>query len=578
MDNKTPITLRLFIFVFLVAAGCAQINTQNQDGKASVTLVKAQSTISNNQGAQISAPTSFPPLKAWFEQSVPDSLKDGIKLPEGVQVTGTEGTADLKFGILGDDGKSLVKSRWVFALVAPFPTVVDNVQWYELEGEWKGRPPSLFAGHPLLMTQSTESALEAVWGTPGENSDIKVVPQAGLLEEAWQNLPSFAIVPFEQLEPRWKVLRVEGISPLDKNFDEQNYKLTVPFGWTGSESSLERLDELKVDVPASNRDLQKMTVLVMTGTTALTRAIALRMEQKGIDYPAAKIGAWLKDADLTHVSNEVAFSPNCPYPKIQENSLQFCSDPKYIRLLNDVGVDIVELTGNHILNWDLPAFKYTLQLYKENNIRYFGGGENLSEARQPLLIEQNGNKLAFIGCNPAGPTIVWATEKRAGGATCDYDWMKGQIASLRQQGYLPVITLQYPEAYDMKPGFHQKEDFDALSDSGAVIVSGSQAHYPQGMTFLKNGFVHYGLGNLFFDQMHNPYNLGISFFEDIDKKPIPGVRIEVIDRHVFYAGKYLGVELLTAVLEDYSQPRPMTGQERESFLQTLFKASGWNTQ
>jgi poly-gamma-glutamate capsule biosynthesis protein CapA/YwtB (metallophosphatase superfamily) len=238
-------------------------------------------------------------------------------------------------------------------------------------------------------------------------------------------------------------------------------------------------------------------------------------------------------------------------------------------------VNVVELTGNHILNWDLPAFEYTLQMYRANNIKYFGGGENLTEARQPLLIENNGNKLAFIGCNPAGPDIAWATDSRAGGASCDYDWMKNQIAQLRQEGYLPIATLQYPESYDIKPGFDQIRDFNALSDAGAVIVSGSQAHFPQGMTFLKNGFVHYGLGNLFFDQMHDPYNLGTLFFKDFEA-PIAGVRIEVIDRHVFYDGKYLGVELLTAVLEDFSQPRPMTAQERTSFLHTLFKASGWD--
>ena len=31
-----------------------------------------------------------------------------------------------------------------------------------------------------------------------------------------------------------------------------------------------------------------------------------------------------------------------------------------------------------------------------------------------------------------------------------------------------------------------------------------------------------------------------------------------IDRHVFYDGKYLGVELLTTLLEESARPRPMT--------------------
>jgi hypothetical protein len=42
-----------------------------------------------------------------------------------------------------------------------------------------------------------------------------------------------------------------------------------------------------------------------------------------------------------------------------------------------------------------------------------------------------------------------------------------------------------------------------------------------------------------------------------------------------YDGRYLGVELLTAYLEDFAQPRPMTVEERETFLKAIFTASGW---
>jgi hypothetical protein len=72
-------------------------------------------------------------------------------------------------------------------------------------------------------------------------------------------------------------------------------------------------------------------------------------------------------------------------------------------------------------------------------------------------------------------------------------------------------------------------------------------------------FVHYGLGNLFFDQM-NPIE----------------TRQEFIDQHIFYNGKYLGVQLMTALLEDYSQPRPMTETERSEFLQKIFSLCNWS--
>jgi len=44
---------------------------------------------------------------------------------------------------------------------------------------------------------------------------------------------------------------------------------------------------------------------------------------------------------------------------------------------------------------------------------------------------------------------------------------------------------------------------------------------------------------------------------------------------VFYNGKHISSEMLTAFLEDYARPRPMTEEERGAFLQEIFSARGW---
>ncbi|HET9868574.1 MAG TPA: CapA family protein, partial [Nitrospira sp.] len=109
----------------------------------------------------------------------------------------------------------------------------------------------------------------------------------------------------------------------------------------------------------------------------------------------------------------------------------------------------------------------------------------------------------------------------------------------------------------------QRDDFRLMADSGAAIVSGSQAHYAQMMEFYNDTFIHYGLGNLFFDQMG-----------DQDWMP-RGIRREFFDRYVIYDGRLISVELITAMLEDYARPRLMTEQERSGFLQEYFSYSGW---
>ena len=239
----------------------------------------------------------------------------------------------------------------------------------------------------------------------------------------------------------------------------------------------------------------------------------------------------------------------------------FCSKPKYIELLEDIGTDIVELDGDHFQDWGPEAVLYTMDLYDEMGWKTYGGGRNLEEARKPLLITHNGNKLAFLGCNAKDLGYAGASIDRPGAYHCDIEWMQGQIKELKSEGYLPIVTFQHKEYYSYIAHDPQMlSDFRAMADAGAVIVSGNQAHQPQSMEFYNNGFLHYGLGNLFFDQ----YDEGIP------------TRQAFIDRHVFYDGKYINTELISIIFIDYARPRPMTEEERLDLLKTIFDVSFWN--
>ena len=146
--------------------------------------------------------------------------------------------------------------------------------------------------------------------------------------------------------------------------------------------------------------------------------------------------------------------------------------------------------------------------------------------------------------------------------------LEQQIQAVKEDGYLPIVTMQYKEGYSPMVMPWQSVDFHRPAAAGAAIVSGSQSHVPLQMEFYHGAFIHYGLGNLFFGQMANqPPGPGL---------PIqPAVRYEFLDRHVIYDGRHISTELLTAMLEDYARPRPMTTDERAQILQAYFGYSGW---
>lgn len=488
------------------------------------------------------------PYNIWLAPSLPPALANGLSLPEDWGFTTNQEVADSQLVI----GAENPVSRWIFALVAPFPTVMDSVSGQELHQAWSGKIDSLGGGQPLLMAESTLGAISAYWGQPAAGA-VKVLPASELEDAAWAQRPSWGIIPFEELNPRWKVLAIDGISPIHKDFDVSDYELVIPISVLGAEIPP------GVHIPSINRDPQKLTTLIMTGVTALVRATAFALEQQSVIYPAQDIGAWLRSADITHISNEVPFAEDCPYPNPVQPDMHFCSRDKYIGLLEEVGTDVVELTGDHFSDWGTGAMTHTLDLYAEEGWLVYGGGADLEAGRKAVIVEHNGNRLALIGCNAKGGGYARASSTTPGAVACNFDWLGAEVARLCADDYLPIVTFQHVEYYTYAAQPDQQRDARAMTAAGAIIVSGSQAHHPQALEFANGGLIHHGLGNLFFDQ----YSVSTA------------TRQAFIDRHVFYDGRHISTELLTIMFVDYARPRPMTPDERISLLEAVFAASGW---
>jgi poly-gamma-glutamate synthesis protein (capsule biosynthesis protein) len=294
------------------------------------------------------------------------------------------------------------------------------------------------------------------------------------------------------------------------------------------------------------------------------------MEDNGILYPSLDIGPLLSNVDITHISNEVPFAEDCPSPDSNLESLYFCSKDEYIQLLEAVGTDIVELSGDHFGDWGPEAMLHSLDLYHQRDWLTYGGGENLQAGLDPVFIEHNGNHFAFIGCNgKAHDKYATASETSPGASRCDFDWMMEEISKLSNLGFLVIATMQHEEVDSFYPIAIQKYDFRRLADSGATIVSGSQAHHPQAVEFTNSSFIHYGLGNLFFDQWYLArYNPS----EHINKDK------SFIDIHYFYEGSYINSRLIPLQFIDNARPRLMTPEEKIVFFDQVYDSSIWNIQ
>lgn len=504
--------------------------------------------------------------RVWISLTVPVELQASISalVNAGRFTWGGEGDAQVRLTGLPPGTQSPLSALWVYVPVARFGTVANNVAINDILRYWRGDTTALAylsnGQPPVFVTTATIYYwMTLTYGLPAQNLPVQVVAPDQLATAIWSRPAAWGMIPFDRLDRTLTALTVDGINIFDRALNLDMWPFKEVFGITGDASILAAVAEA-VNATGlwqiTNRDLDKLTLLIMTGVTALTRATAFKMETIGINYPARDIAPFFADGDIIHTSNEVSFAKNCPYPNPYSTDLVFCSAEKYFDLLKTIRVGVVELTGNHVNDWGVDAMNNSLDMYDKNNMVYFGGGRNTEDARKAAVVTHNGNTIAFLGCNPAGPPNAWAGPKRPGSAQCDDTFLAQEIPQLKAKGYLVVMTLQFQEVYEYAVPREQQIFFAKYAKMGADIVMGSQAHQPQGFGFVENAFIHYGIGNLFFDQM---WSLG--------------TRQMFADKLILYNGRHISTILYTGLIEDFARPRPMTSDERASFLELIFSVS-----
>jgi len=565
--------LPLFLFLFALAvilAGCSRTatpaaDTTSADSLTTATAVAPTAQTPASKPAAITAtptrlaasPTVASGLAIYCDPSLPAAWRQHLqKALRQRPVMCVENAADARIHfalhpLSVADGEIGVQR--FYAVVAPFATIRDDVSLAELQARWMGE-----AG-PLLVAEEAAGPLSVIFGEAPD----RTIPAANMAAALQADDRAWGVLPFEQLDPSYKVLSIDGKNVLDKRLAPADYPLAVALTLSGPDANQASAVVQNAIQPATNRDVQRMTTLIMTGVTAMSRGTAAKMEEKGYVYPALVISNTLSAADITHVSNEAPFIKDCPVNNTYMN-LILCSDYPYLQTLRAIGVDIVGLSGNHVNDYGREGALESLQFYKDQGIPVYGSGVNEEEACKPLMYESNGNSYAFLAALAWWPEEAWATASEPG--ACYYYNNRAKILErihqLSQQVDIVSVELQFEETYNPWPTRDQVAEFRALHDAGADIVTGVQSHVPQAVEPYgaqdKKGpaVIVYGLGNLFFDQMQS--------WE---------TRTGLIARYTIYEGRLLSAELLTTVLEDFAQPRWATPQERAEILRSIFDAA-----
>lgn len=209
------------------------------------------------------------------------------------------------------------------------------------------------------------------------------------------------------------------------------------------------------------------------------------------------------DADIAMVNNEFPYSNRGT--KAQDKQYTFRADPSNVKILNEMGVDIVSLANNHALDFGVDALIDSMEALKGASILYGGAGNNLDEAKEIKYIENNNKKVAFLCATRVIPVSEWnATSDRAGlFTTYDSSNLVAQITESENNADATIVFVHWGVERAENPEDYQRELAKKYIDAGADMVIGAHSHCLQGMEVYNGKLITYSLGNFIFNGRYN---------------------------------------------------------------------------
>lgn len=210
------------------------------------------------------------------------------------------------------------------------------------------------------------------------------------------------------------------------------------------------------------------------------------------------IRAEIEKADIFMVNQEFPFTQRGA--AAADKQFTFRLPESRMHLLQEMGVDIVTLANNHILDFGEEGLLDSCKALDEAGIAYVGGGEDFARASALKTITIGQKIIGFLGTSRVYMDASWAAGNGHPGVFSTYDATLPleAIKEARQQCDFLVVYVHWGVERETVPKDYQRTMGRAYIDAGADLVVGSHPHVLQEMEEYNGKMIVYSLGNFVF--------------------------------------------------------------------------------
>ncbi|GEM_PF-860681 len=225
----------------------------------------------------------------------------------------------------------------------------------------------------------------------------------------------------------------------------------------------------------------------------------------GYDFLFREVTQELK-ADISIANYE---SPIAPVSGKEGRPFVFNSSRHLLRAARDAGINIFNISNNHIYDQGIGGMDETLAIFREEKVDFIGTFKN--DRPIPFYIEKNNIKVAIFGFTTL---INYESGIKIPGNILEYIRKYNpeidiqSIKEAKSKSDIVIVYIHWGEEYEIDPHQKQREIADQLINAGADIIIGGHPHVLQPFELIASNDwrivpVAFSMGNFISNQSRN---------------------------------------------------------------------------